>query len=325
LRTERFTTYSPFAKEGGGLVATARSFPAQEAGRQSSAVGASQATARAMPAATPEHAWQLLAQLPEVPTHPTPESEKAAAAASTAATEPIYRFDPAEPPESRAPVETAHAGRRAAQATNTRRSGADNRLPEAGGLPVWAKPLHNLVGAQSSSASEGASRRPTSAGSIVRFLLLVALFTAAGVSIRLMSVSHNRPTTPPADAPSPAAGRSASSTPSVSSVPLAATSESPVEPAAPAPIPDASSSSHVIATSTVAVVQPPEDRYDDESPVTLVYPKTLYPAPSGLETLETDERAAAEQTEASAIARLPGYILEIPPHQAQHEHEESIH
>lgn len=299
-------------------MATAPSFPAQETGRQTSAGGASPATDRAASPQVPGHAWRLLAQIPEIAIQ---GSEHSAAPMSAAATEPVYRFDHAELPHPHAPAETVDARQPGANVAGPSHS---ERFPEASGLPLWAKPLEALVGERPITAPKGERSSATPAGLVARFLLLVALFTVAGLSIRLINTPRDQSQTTPIETPAPGPDRSAeASSPAVPTVPSVPLVESSAKPVAATPIEAESLPPHKISPSTVAVDQVPADRYADESSVTLVYPKTLYPAPTNLESLETDEAVARAPNQTSAVAQLPGYILEIPPHQAQHDHEQS--
>lgn len=274
-----------------------------------------------MPFQTPGQAWRLLAQIPEVAHQ---EAEKTTARVSAATKDPVYRFDLPELPQPHAPAETVSAGRSATHTIGPRRPGVSHRMPDASGLPLWAHPLDPVAGVRPHPLSKGENRGQTWVGSVVRFLLLVALFTAAGVSIRMMNTARNEPSTTPIEVRSPAVDRSAaaaaSTTPVLPTSPLA---ESPAKQAAPASTAAESLQSRAIRPSTVAVDEPPVERYADGNSVTLVYPKALRPAPLDVETLEAEEGGVLAPNQSSAIAQLPGYILEIPPHQAQHDQEES--
>lgn len=80
-----------------------------------------------------------------------------------------------------------------------------------------------------------------------------------------------------------------------------------------------------ITPATVAVDQFPSERGDDEHSVTVTYPKTLRLSPKDVDSLGVDGSEAPATNATPAVAELPGYILETPPHQAQHEVEEQPH
>jgi hypothetical protein len=67
----------------------------------------------------------------------------------------------------------------------------------------------------------------------------------------------------------------------------------------------------------------PAEPLADQKSVTVVYPKTLRPTPTQIESMPTDKPATLSPERSPAVAQLPGYILEIPAHQAQHDHAES--
>jgi hypothetical protein len=303
-------------------VATARSYTRQEAAGQSAGAGSSRSTDGAPPAAA-AHAWNVLAQLPTVSVEDQPEPE---VRISSASAQPTYRFDLPESPRPPAAIEAFRPGGQTAAAD---RGGAkaNYSLTDATVLPLWRRPAHDP--AESHSGGEaGAKQASRWASSLARFLLLAALFTAAGLSLRMMFTTSQVPATPPVETPvvntDHSAAVPATDAARESAAPLP---ETPAEDVASLPVIAEQAPAAPNTSPTIATEEVPVERLASQGTAKVVYPITLQTVPTKNAHDLTDVPHAAESSAAApAIAQLPGYILEVPPRQAQQgRHEADLH
>ena len=268
-------------------MATALSYSAHDALRQTGTAGA----------------WPLLARIPDLSATSLGAAGSASAAPTTGDkaidTRPAYRFDPPEPlsphsaaqasarkPLAKALVRLGHAA--ASQAVS-------QALPRATGLPLWAaKPAAVLAGRSAARLVRSKSLSEL-AGSIVRFLLLVALFTAAGLSVLMMNGPHRKATTAPMDSLSPHAEQSA---------------------AAPTALgPQGNLAVGVGAPFRIAAPRGYPGLRNEQTPNPSVESPSAEP--------QSEIRNPQSEISTPAVATLPGYILEVPARQAQHDNDES--
>jgi hypothetical protein len=301
-------------------VATARSYSVQDAARQSAPGGSSRPTSHA-PHGPSAPTWNVLAKLPAVSGEERPDLP---ANVSTASRTPSYRFDLPESPRPHATIESIKSGSQAIDSPSRSGGKASYALSEAAGLPLWARPSQSSTAAQTNRDAVGNGLANGFGSSLIRFLVLVALFTAAGLSLRMMFTTIPVPTTGPQETPSRATDHAASAASvRVPLEPTAPLMDALAEPTAPAPIAADLPPPITIVSTTLAVEEVPMEPIDDRETAKVVYPKSLRPMPTEIERLEPDQDASQSTEQSPAIARLPGYILEVPPRQARYDHDET--
>lgn len=266
-------------------MATVSSFSAQAPGRQTDSGNTPVAGDRTRPSRPEPHAWPVLARIPNV-------SEKTGGTGqgeSSAVTKPVFRFDPPQSPQPHAVSDSSKSLPAAASADSPRVT-VSPTMPDATGLPLWTRPKEAAADLRPTThpaptrtgrrvSASGANHGPEFARSLAQFLVLVALFTAAGLSIRMM-VGAAR------------------------------------EPAAPSP-----RTSQATARSVAAVPTPPAHAVK-QLPSVASQPARPSIAPAVVDAPVITPSAAHKPDDESAVARLPGYILEVPSRQAQHSHDE---
>jgi hypothetical protein len=229
--------------------------------------------------------WPVLARLPEV-TAEVPDAALPSGRASNSGTL-EYRFDP---PQTRAAEPAVRVERRWRE--KPRESAV---LPSSDPFAIPAQSLQHTL------------------APIVRFLMLVALFTIAGTII-LLSRAEKRP----AIAPQPRAFTQQSLQPVVTAIepPAAgAAAQGPIESDnSPTVAPDVQSTAlpqSASAEETVHAAQAPAAHSMSQSdPPSADYSEQALPQ---VQTAEPPR----------AVAHLPGYILEAPAHQASNDDDQS--
>jgi hypothetical protein len=236
-----------------------------------------------------------------------------------------YRFDP---PESFGPHMTADPTALAAAAASTGRSRTIIRTDRQG--EPWpatrrartSRPRTNVLPASNLFNVQGrghASRLAT----VVQFLMLFALFTAAGSSLLMMQTAGLWKATTPEETP-PAANQAdiQPATAEPATVHERLDWDLPEPPTASRPHAESPPISKSAVEQAAAGDEPPAA---DESGA-LPYPTTAFPPtalPTGTQRLLPQIRTTDQPP---AVARLPGYVLEAPIHQAHDDRNEpSLH
>jgi hypothetical protein len=140
----------------------------------------------------------VLARIPDVSVESARAGEAQEPAGNFAPKPPIgkrsYRVDPPATPRPLAAMKAS--AREESNVPRAASASASNELPVAKRLPLWVRRSKDSSPAQSAAPPVRAGQPQDFTRSLVRFLVLVALFTAAGLSIRLMKSPPSQPTTP---------------------------------------------------------------------------------------------------------------------------------
>ena len=319
---------SPAAKEGGELLKMERSFPnhlPDDYGGIEETTPCTSARPSSVQTSPPPARWPVLARVPEV--HPLQRlAQRRAKPDDSACRSTDYRFDlpevrPPEPLSAEAARDTRdyavasmapngsppapHLRRRLANESTMHESRNSRILPDSNPFLIPSASLHDQV------------------APLVRFLVMVALFTLAGTSVLMMYNDRGE----------------ATSEPSASGV---ATRE-PELPTAPAPI--AASPTLTPAPITISLdpgLSPDKDPRNDltagapnageadaapsaAAEAKLPYPTTDYP-PAAITDAATTVLPRVQNSDAApAVARFTGQLEAVSPRTAQHDDEPSLH
>lgn len=182
-------------------MATVRSLPAQDIGPGGGSVGSSRPADREGVAIGPGF---VLARIPDVSVDrsKTSSQEPESPDPDPSTVKRMYRLDPPATFRPHATLTASEPGGADSSSAGGTTTSAAHKLPRARRLPLWAKPAEGSSRARPSAQAAGTGASQEFTRSLVRFLVLVALFTAAGLSIRLMKSSPRQPTTAPPEATS---------------------------------------------------------------------------------------------------------------------------
>jgi hypothetical protein len=175
-------------------------------------------------------------------------------------------------------------------------------------------------------------RLPDSFAPILSFLVMVALFTAAGTSVLMLRSGRQHPVSelPP---PKPIEQTAAAAAAPTAAGPLGTSASRlvPTPPDEPTTVAIPAASSPQLAPSTDIDATSSNVTGMDATPAAAVpaaeqdYPANEYPEPVFPETIEVNLPQAAMTGTPLPIARFSGQILEAPTRQAKNDDQSSIH
>jgi hypothetical protein len=289
--------------------------------------------------AGPGGAWPVLARIPDVAAtaRPAPQRPPRPAASASAHTA-DYRFDPPQPRRSEIaaamaapPNDRTESGEHAA---HTRRPPAHHLHQR---MDRTTLPQPDRVGSVDSPAlpkwdpfTIPANRFPDLFAPVLSFLLLVALFTAAGTSILMLRNSDRQPVSVPPNPSQPGIQQSADGPTALgprglpaARLELEVDSTVKNQPTASSASPTTLQSPSSPSTSSTPFADDDAansevTNFDVAPPVPATPEPPAYPRPAFPETSELPTPQAQMSDPPPAIARLPRIILPVPPSQAQH-------
>jgi hypothetical protein len=278
-------------------------------------------------------AWPVLIRLPDVSAASQSAADRPQRLGAAPASHAVdYRFDP---PQSRGSQTSA-----APSELNARILGADQATKLSAVSSHHLHARHGRAASHINSKSDSpilptwdpfsipGSRFPELFAPILSFLVLVALFTAAGTSVLMLRNSQRRPSS---ESPVPSAAKieRTGTAPTASGprgIPAVRLEPGPTNdfnvasasglPTAIGPTREPEATDNV--TNTDAAPPSPTTAVDADRPMT-------YPAPVFPETSERQLPQAQMSDTSPAVARFSGGIQESPPRQAQHDDQSSIH